>query len=228
MCFCQEKMATWIAVSSEVPSYTSAQDFHRFRHCHVRFVHVFTRLYSQRRSFELTSLWNLMLPLGNWLLWLLWRSTFGVVAQCVHGFISAGCVLVSAGHFWPFHGCRSFCSLCAYPTMAGPLPMKMSDTMFVPRTVFRHFTLPPLDSQRYKDTELFTQHPVVTQKNLYMCLLLDVDVCWWMGRSLALVAVSLRSCQNLALDACYLSDVFTSVCTGSNSMNVFGLCVVVV
>ena len=75
MCFCQEKMATWIAVSSEVPSYTSAQDFHRFRHCHVRFVHVFTRLYSQRRSFELTSLWNLMLPLGNWLLWLLWLST---------------------------------------------------------------------------------------------------------------------------------------------------------
>ena len=67
-------------------------------------------------------------------------------------------------------------------------------------------------------TQSYYVTPGVTQKNLYMCLLLDVDVCWWTGRSLALVTVSLRSCQNLTLDTC-VQVLISSMCR---------LCVVIV
>ena len=70
---------------------------------------------------------------------------------------------------WPFHGCRSFCNLCAYPTRAGPLPKKMFDTM--PRTA----VLPPLACSQDTKIQGYYATPAVTQKKLYMNLLLGVD-----------------------------------------------------
>ena len=92
------------------------------------------------------------------------RSTFGVVAECVHG-SSLLVVCWSRQGILAVHGCQSFCSFCAYPTTAGPLPVMMSDTMFVPKTVFRisdcllWHVLNDTKIQNYYAT------PMVTKKN---------------------------------------------------------------
>ena len=104
-----------------------------------------------------------MLPLGNGLMTVnaahlvSWLSVY-MVHLC---WLCAGL----GRAFWPFHGCQSFCSLCAYPTTAGPLPVTMSDTMFVPKTVFRisdcllWHVLNDTKIQNYYAT------PMVTKKN---------------------------------------------------------------
>ena len=58
-----------------------------------------------------------------------------------------------------------------YPTRAGPLPEKMLDTTI---TAFDNFLFGMF--QKYKTQSYYTT-PIVAQKNLYMCLLLGVDVC---------------------------------------------------
>ena len=93
------EMATWIAVLSDVRSYTSAQDLHRVCHCLVclfMFL-LISRVNDARLNRLACEIW--CCPLGTHPYDCV-RSTFGVTAEC--GFISAGCVLFWAGRFGCF------------------------------------------------------------------------------------------------------------------------------
>ena len=122
---------------------------------------------------------------------------------------------------WPFDGCRSFRSLCAYET----LPEKMFDTMLVPRTAFDNFTLPPLAcSQRYRAT----MRRLGSLRRICTCVCFTWCRCVLMDR----MFTGPCGCQSQIMpESCLgymlLFRCFTSVCTGSNFINVCGLCVVV-
>ena len=126
---------------------------------------------------------------------------------------------------WPFHGCLQ--SLCIF-YQGWNIARKMFDTMFVPRTAFDYFTLPPLAcSQRYKDTELLRNTWGHSEEFVH------VSVTWCRCVLMDRTFTGPRGCQSQIMpESCLgymlLFRCFTSVCTGSNFINVCRLCVVVV
>ena len=117
---------------------------------------------------------------------------------------------------WPFHGCRSFCSLCALSYQGWTIAWKDA---WYHNNCFWQFLI--WHVSKIQDTELL--------HDTYCCSeeFVHVSVTWCRRVLMDGTFTAPCGCQshNLALDTSYFSDV-TSVCTGFNSIRVCGVCVV--